>query len=677
MRKLFHLSLLLFAFISAISMQAQTVTTKHYLVVNGENKELAASETLTVTAGDKVRPYAHAYIVATAYEINGSRTENTETENANNVKDGNFNNTFYYTATDEAEQEVTFYYRESLPFITSTDLTTDVYWYNLGLYSTNGLNEYWLGAEEDGRACVHYSRQPLLNILWCFVGNLVDGFYIYNYDGRKLSYNSEKPVISSEYHDRWKLQLPTTGDPYKTIRICKMDGTGYFANEGHNYVEYTTDSDVRANINLFWTGEFLFEFLRRARESQKDSYIGALGSFSEPSGDKQNQLDGLLDAINLRLESKPAISSTDYKSFIDRIKRTYYQDLRDFSYLMTNSFIPLDITPNGYYLLYNRVNIGCLNAGLRVGDKMDAIEHPTDAQKNMAAIVRLIPTGSGTYNLKIQGAKLRQDGIAMVENDENLYNAEFLYQENSKFYIKNSTGYLTNDWGEEIINTPTAYGEDSKWALISVTEYELELGGPYSDADKNSTYATRCLPFTVQIPADIRLEAYIAKDDTEGYVLLSTIEKEADGSTIIPAETPVMFIGHGINTATLNILVDDYTDKKPIDNDFHGTLFMTSALAPAITAYGLGHKTGEDFPKFYKLSSDPAKRSIAANRAYLVAPSGGSVKAMRFKNDATDITSATVQKKEETTFYDLNGRRVLYPTRGIYVTGDGQKVFIK
>ena len=55
--------------------------------------------------------------------------------------------------------------------------------------------------------------------------------------------------------------------------------------------------------------------------------------------------------------------------------------------------------------------------------------------------------------------------------------------------------------------------------------------------------------------------------------------------------------------------------------------------------------------------------------------------ALLFNFDGDSITSIgnAVQTKAQgdEVYYDLNGRRVLYPTHGIYVKGNGQKVFIK
>ena len=51
--------------------------------------------------------------------------------------------------------------------------------------------------------------------------------------------------------------------------------------------------------------------------------------------------------------------------------------------------------------------------------------------------------------------------------------------------------------------------------------------------------------------------------------------------------------------------------------------------------------------------------------------------AFQMPGDATGISGVTAGTKGEEVFYDLNGRRVLYPANGIYVTASGKKVLVK
>ena len=77
---------------------------------------------------------------------------------------------------------------------------------------------------------------------------------------------------------------------------------------------------------------------------------------------------------------------------------------------------------------------------------------------------------------------------------------------------------------------------------------------------------------------------------------------------------------------------------------------------------------------FYLLESgETADRTIGANKAYLTKVAAG-IKAFTFDFcGATGIenTEAVTEAEE---YYDLQGRRVMNPAKGIYVTKSGKKV---
>lgn len=77
---------------------------------------------------------------------------------------------------------------------------------------------------------------------------------------------------------------------------------------------------------------------------------------------------------------------------------------------------------------------------------------------------------------------------------------------------------------------------------------------------------------------------------------------------------------------------------------------------------------------------DNTPRVIAANKAYYVSSSAaGAAFTLSFGGTTTgiDAVEAADGAEKATIYYDLSGRRVLYPSNGIFVTGEGQKVFIK
>ena len=79
------------------------------------------------------------------------------------------------------------------------------------------------------------------------------------------------------------------------------------------------------------------------------------------------------------------------------------------------------------------------------------------------------------------------------------------------------------------------------------------------------------------------------------------------------------------------------------------------------------------------IGTDLTLRTIAANKAYYVSTQAtGEALSLSFGGPAVGIDQiATPGAEKAQTYYDLQGRRVLYPSNGIFVTEDGQKVFIK
>lgn len=51
--------------------------------------------------------------------------------------------------------------------------------------------------------------------------------------------------------------------------------------------------------------------------------------------------------------------------------------------------------------------------------------------------------------------------------------------------------------------------------------------------------------------------------------------------------------------------------------------------------------------------------------------------AFSFGNEVTGIDNVNATAPAAKKYYDLQGRRVLYPAKGIFVTEDGQKVLFK
>lgn len=188
-------------------------------------------------------------------------------------------------------------------------------------------------------------------------------------------------------------------------------------------------------------------------------------------------------------------------------------------------------------------------------------------------------------------------------------------------------------------------------------------------------YASLCLPFSVTLP-ESGLTAYkvtaINRDNN------NEMNLESVGRTI-PAGEPVILQGAAGNY-TLTINADNGT--KATNNILTGATVKRTSISEEY--YALAKKTIDETETvaFFRVSTT----NMPANKAYLLKKNipAQAVNAAMFMfnfdgngGEVTDINTATKAETESNVYYDLNGRRVLYPSHGIYVKGNGQKVFIK
>ena len=154
-----------------------------------------------------------------------------------------------------------------------------------------------------------------------------------------------------------------------------------------------------------------------------------------------------------------------------------------------------------------------------------------------------------------------------------------------------------------------------------------------------------------------------------------TVSLAGTGITMHEVSDRIAKSGQGVvlkKTATGNFTMT-LTETAPggdfSSNSLTGT--MTSITNPG-NAYVLGGTNGAGF---YKLKADG---TIGANKAYLTYSGGGAAAARGFFlfDETTGIEIPTAEDSNaDAVVYDLQGRRVLNPTKGLYIV-NGKKVFI-
>lgn len=362
-----------------------------------------------------------------------------------------------------------------------------------------------------------------------------------------------------------------------------------------------------------------------------------------------------------------------------------------------------------YRITFNRCN-AVAAATNAVADAEGNVQNGSGntPQERLLALVR------NTVNTPSALVRFHQNGDNYTIEDVNSgYYYGFYYNDDRMFLVP-----ATNQKGQfTIVNNfngilsyvglkETSVSDDTKRFLWSCGSYESEVfdNHPYvrfhSGINANNTaeaeagcvlriqkvttypvsisaagYASLCLPFSVTLP-ESGLTAYkvtaINRDNN------NEMNLESVGRTI-PAGEPVILQGAAGNY-TLTINADNGT--KATNNILTGATVKRTGISEEY--YALAKKTIDETETvaFFRVNTT----NMPANKAYLLKkniPAQADNAAMFMFNfdgnggEVTDINTATKAETESNVYYDLNGRRVLYPSHGIYVRGNGQKVFIK
>lgn len=254
--------------------------------------------------------------------------------------------------------------------------------------------------------------------------------------------------------------------------------------------------------------------------------------------------------------------------------------------------------------------------------------------------------------------------LPLSKDDAGQYSFTWLTaSENYMLYDIIGRRYLhSSNAGEKIIGYDVASENASRWTIEEVTSVPVKISAV--------KYATLHLPFAVEIPANV--EAYIGKEEAGGAIQMEPL------SGVIPA-----------NTAVVLVSTEDLTEAKTYDfNVAYGNEAATPAnvlsgtttaetVADEAVAYIL--KNGTTGVGLYKVNSE-TDRTIPANKAYfgstVAAGLAPAMYSFRF-GEQTSIEGVNAAGNENESYYDLNGRRVLYPAHGVFVKSNGQKVYVK
>lgn len=224
------------------------------------------------------------------------------------------------------------------------------------------------------------------------------------------------------------------------------------------------------------------------------------------------------------------------------------------------------------------------------------------------------------------------------------------------------TGQFYGTWVNNGVTYTTdfAFEKVTDFTPFSVTTVSGDAG---SEGELN--LATVNLPYAVTLPEGTT--AYSVAIDGETARLA---EASLSGS-VLPANTPVV-----LSTAAAQaVSLSPAAYAASVETGLEGTL---AAKAVTGNAYILSKDDVADpASRFAFFLLDPQSNTIGANKAYYV-PTSTAAAPLRLSigGGTTGIGAAVAEPAADAPLYDLTGRRVAVPAKGVYIR-NGKKIYIR
>ena len=414
-------------------------------------------------------------------------------------------------------------------------------------------------------------------------------------------------------------------------------------------------------------------------------------AFKEDKLGSDNSYVGFINEsqkVTIKAKYDEALKNPTIQSY-ETLKRTIEQNSTAFE-------------ANAYYLIENQNTItkkypstqhmNCDKEGHYVeADNDRRIRRVTAESPLVARLWKVEKQNNGTYRFRSANTgcnwsdlidETMRNGIDMPINTNNGGNYDIqnipwnaqgeagIDSYNTKFYIKKGDHFVnafSGDTGDLLKNWDHANDAGGFWSFKKVTEVPVTIG--------EAKWASVCMPFAVTLPEGVK--AYKATACQNDIMTLTEI------TGTIPAGTGFLLTTEVPNEYKLTIATGEATAN------------VSDNLLKGATAKRLGFVEGETFALgksgneavFMKNGLTDANKNnkgyVPANKAYILttdlnpATQAAAMLQFNFGDDTTGIDGVEVDNEKETIYYDLNGRRVLYPTQGVYVTNTGKKVFIR
>lgn len=483
-------------------------------------------------------------------------------------------------------------------------------------------------------------------------------FYVSEFGVYKGTYNSEKSVFSQVPEDvasAMQTALQNAAAQIDADAITE-DGINQLQDAYDKFVETCPDPQIAKDALA--AAQTLAD---SALVGDKPGYVSqqtldALKSAITTEGAKVSDVMSL-DDVNAVKTNLEAASDAFVKNVIMPSENTYYYMVSG-STANTNTGIKAGSNAEGATL-----KMGSKNSG-------DGQFDPNNAKHYYEFVWMLSKNEDGTYYVRNLGT-----GFYLKKNTtvKDAYPVTLVYSKGGMFHLivdndstAGDTKYLNNNASS--VNV---------WSLDTNCDYGFQAAD-LTDAAYGDLFVTRravskgytfmCLPYTISLASNGLLYTVVGVNNNQ--LIL------AENADVIEAGTPFVYY-----------LEADGVTEDEFGVDLNQELVTTGKTVNGIVGVIGGAKVGPGFGVISNASDGTAKiiattaeeTEVNANAGYLTPNVAATTEAgdvqLAMEGEFTGINSVVVIPADGK-YYDLQGRRVAKPTKGVYIV-NGKKVYVK
>lgn len=559
----------------------------------------------------------------------------------------------YEGTVGDSDCEIAVNCKENLPFVSSASYE-EATWQVIDMHS-NENNYTWKFVAENANVetpVVAKSQKASLGdeYYWAFVGDLLDGFKIYNKAaGASLTLrkaeNGNTPSVMSATDNRNIFKLHKSASSISNSFCFKIDDDTHYVNKQNQTLQGWTAKDEGSSCRIFTPASFVLNTLGGFESAPS----GAVGSYSYlADAEKYAAFAPVIAAVKADQYDIEALEALDELNMVADIVASEKVAMAPGYYRIQNLFRPQTGIKN---------MIGIVN-GARKGatGNMSAVDFIWEFEASNDGY-KVKNLNRGLYMNTVRDQSLVEDANAGVYGLVDLGAAQWKLTcggENLVMFYNDGT---LGHWGS------VSQNGDGAWYIIPATELDIEV--------TSAGWATTCLPFDVVLPEELTAYALIDVsgvngEETGSVSLISKAGIKANQGALLKGDA---------GTYTLSI---EETSSNWDANKLSGTTVAKDMSAVEGDVYLLT-SDGAGSAQLSKLAlaeeATDAQKTLPANKAYLnIAPSATRFLVFNFGDDnVTAIEGIEAENAADAVVYDLAGRRVQKAQKGLYIV-NGKKV---